>query len=188
MTLAKVYDELSLTYDEKYVHGGLDNPYMVDENYAREHWKEAKLKGSIVSLGVGTGQDIEILCHPHPDLFVGYDISPGMLALAEQKFPGYNLKKHDCNQMINRKADVLVAIFGAANYLGADKLKEHYENMECKNAFFIFYDEKYVDGVADVYHTYDKNELEVIFSEFNPTVTNLFEGSNYYVVWWNNED
>jgi SAM-dependent methyltransferase len=93
-----IYDEISKTYEEKYVAGGFQNSYMVDEFHAKTWWLWSRLKGRIVSLGVGSGQDIEILGHPDPADFTGYDISEGMLANARQKFPAYadRLIHHDC--------------------------------------------------------------------------------------------
>jgi ubiquinone/menaquinone biosynthesis C-methylase UbiE len=81
-----IYNDLSETYEEKYVAGGFQNSYMIDEFHAKTWWLWSRLKGRIVSLGVGSGQDIEILGHPDPADFTGYDISEGMLANARQKF------------------------------------------------------------------------------------------------------
>jgi hypothetical protein len=61
-----IYNEISETYEEKYVAGGFQNSYMVDEFHAKTWWLWSRLKGRIVSLGVGSGQDIEILGHPDP--------------------------------------------------------------------------------------------------------------------------
>ena len=165
---------------------GLDNDYMLDEWYAGEHFVATGITGRIVSLGVGSGQDIEILGHPHHEQFVGYDISKGMLENGRAKFPKYSLLMHDCTQMIpNESADVLVSMFGAANYLGADKLIEHYEWLGCRSAFFVFYNEDYVDDIYTGYHVYDQERLMIAFSRFGAQVVPLFDGSNYYVVWWN---
>lgn len=182
------YDKLSKTYEEKYVAGGLDNKYMIDEWHASEHFARSGITGNIVSLGVGSGQDIEILGHPHHEQFTGYDISKGMLENGRAKFSRYSLLMHDCTQMIpDKTADVLVSMFGAANYLGADKLIEHYEWLGCHAAFFVFYNETYDDDIYTEYHVYDRERLEVEFSRFGATVAPLFDGSNYYVVWWNED-
>lgn len=184
--IGRVYDELSSTYEETYVHGGIDNKYIVDEVYAARHFFRSGIKGRIVSLGVGSGQDIEILGHPSREDFVGYDVSEGMLNNGLAKFPDYDLRLHDCNEMIpGEHGDVLVSMFGAANYLGADKLVEHYRYLGCRSAFFVFYNEHYHDEICDDYHVYDQDRLRVAFSEFDAQVKPLFDGSNYYVVWWN---
>jgi hypothetical protein len=84
-------------------------------------------------------------------------------------------------------ADVLVSLFGAANYLGVNKLLEQYKRLNCTSAFFVFYNEEYEDGVidSDDYNLYSKSKLEDKFALFNPVVKPLEENSNYYVVWWN---
>lgn len=186
-----IYDEISKTYEEKYVAGGFQNSYMVDEFHAKTWWLWSRLKGRIVSLGVGSGQDIEILGHPDPADFTGYDISEGMLANARQKFPAYadRLIHHDCEMRLPRgtQADVLVSMFGAPNYLGAERLLRHYDDLDCKGAFFVFYNEFYDDGldIGTIY--YSKQDLFEIFTPFFPTlnIIDLFPGSNYYVVMWN---
>ncbi len=186
-----IYNDLSETYEEKYVAGRLQNPYMADEFHAGTWWQWSRLKGRIVSLGVGSGQDIEILGYPDPADFTGYDISEGMLANARQKFPAYadRLLHFDCEQRLpgGIQADVLVSMFGAPNYLGAERLLRHYDDLGCKGAFFVFYNEMYDDGldVGTIY--YSKRDLFDIFTPFFPTmnVIDLFPGSNYYVVMWN---
>jgi ubiquinone/menaquinone biosynthesis C-methylase UbiE len=184
--IQKFYDQIAQTYDEKYVFGGLDNPYMVDEYYANLRWQDSRINGSIVSLGVGTGQDVEILGFPHHEKFVGYDFSIGMINRARMKFSKYRFQLHDCNDMIvDTTADVLVCMFGAANYLGATLLKKHYQNLKCRSAFFVFYNERYQDGIVDSCYMYTHNELMDEFKAYSPTVIPLFDGSNYNVVWWN---
>ena len=60
--LRKKYDEASKWYEEKYVSGGWENnPYMKDEYDAHKFWMNNGEVGKIVSLGVGSGQDIDIL-------------------------------------------------------------------------------------------------------------------------------
>jgi len=185
-TVAEIYNAASADYDEKYVQGD-DNEYLRDERLASFHWHQSGLGGNIVSLGVGSGQDIEILGRPFPENFRGFDISTGMLDRAADKFPEYNFTLHDCNMMLTKDqpgCDVLVSMFGPANYLGVNKLVGHYEHLGCTGAFFVFYNENYVDGVINEYHTYSKQKLEKKFEAYNATVLPLEEGSNYYVVWW----
>lgn len=190
-TVEATYDEISKTYEEKYVSGGLKNPYMVDEAYAAMWWTWSGFDGDIVSLGVGSGQDIDILGYPDPSRFTGYDISTGMLANARRKFPGYAdcLVQYDCRQTLpeNAKGDVLVSMFGAPNYLGTDQLIRHYDSLGCSGAFFVFYNEYYDDGVMIDANHYTKRDLIEIFDPFFPylNVADLFPGSNYYVVTWN---
>jgi hypothetical protein len=184
--LENIYNELSKTYEKKYIN---TEPYLSDELMASKFWEWANLSGSIVSLGIGSGQDIEILKYPDPNEFNGYDISEGMLSNAKKKFPGYEkcLHHHDCNNMIeNISADILVSMFGTANYIGIDKLLEHYIHLNCSSAFFVFYNYQYNDGVAQGYR-YSKTDILEKFKNYNPSlnVVDLFPGSNYYVVMWN---
>tara|TARA_B100000085_G_scaffold91528_1_gene82730 strand:- start:6780 stop:7001 length:222 start_codon:yes stop_codon:yes gene_type:complete len=73
-------------------------------------------------------------------------------------------------------------MFGTPNYIGLEKLLEHYENFGAKHAFFIFYDENYNDGIGENYHRYTMDHLKDRLSEFNPIVNTLNE--NYYMVKW----
>lgn len=187
--LAERYNELSKDYETKYVQGD-DNPYMYDEHVAAQHWKEANLQGKIVSLGVGSGQDIEILGYPDPKLFRGFDFSEGMLANAKQKFPDYEFWLHDCRVPIrdhHEDADILVAMFGAANYLSLAQLKMQYDRLNCSKAFLVFYNEHYQDGISDEYYRYTKGTLMTLLRPFKPVIKDLWDGSNYYVVWWDED-
>ena len=179
MALAQIYDELAFDYDEKYVYGD-NNPYMYDEYAAAAYYKKQNFNGKIISLGCGTGQDVSILDHPHPNNFIGYDISEGMLSKARIKHPEYQFILHDCNKMTGNKGDILVSMFGTPNYIGAGKLWEHYKNIEANHAFFIFYNENYNDGVIKDYYQYSAGQLEEIF--IGADLYNLNE--NYYVVTW----
>jgi ubiquinone/menaquinone biosynthesis C-methylase UbiE len=185
--VAEIYNTLAIDYEEKYVNGD-DNDYLRDERLASFHWHMSGLGGDIVSLGVGSGQDIEILGRPDPANFRGFDLSQGMLDNAIEKFPAYRFYLHDCRMQLTKDqddADVLVSLFGAANYLGVNKLLEQYTRLNCSSAFFVFYHEEYVDGVIDTYNSYSKSKLEHKFNKFNPNVEPLEKNSNYYVVWWN---
>ena len=187
--VAEIYNTLAADYEEKYVNGE-DNIFLRDEHLASFHWHMSDLHGDIVSLGVGSGQDIEILGRPDPANFRGFDISQGMLDNAIAKFPAYRFYLHDCRMQLTKDqdvADVLVSLFGAANYLGVNKLLEQYKRLNCTSAFFVFYNEEYEDGVidSDDYNLYSQSKLEDKFALFNPVVKPLEENSNYYVVWWN---
>lgn len=181
--LKKKYNEASEWYEQKYVNGGWKhNHYMKDEYDAYKFWMSNRESGKIVSLGVGSGQDIEILGKPDPNMFVGYDISEGMLDNARAKFPNYIFKNADCNMYIPEKCDIIVSMFGTPNYIGISKLLDHYINMEAKHAFFIFYNEYYDDGFGEYTHKYSYDELKRCFLKFSPIIENLNE--NYYIVKW----
>jgi hypothetical protein len=178
----EIYDAASEWYESMYIDGD-DNKYMKDERAAAEFWKKNKkslVMPKIVSLGVGSGQDISILGYPSSTYFTGYDISPGMLKNARTKFPDYTFIEHDCNTIINTQADVLVSMFGTPNYIGINGLLMHYIIMECKHAFFIFYGENYKDGLVENYTTYSYEHLKSCF--WNATVTKL--NDNYNIVSW----
>ena len=62
----EIYDAASEWYESMYIDGD-DNKYMKDERAAAEFWKKNKkslVMPKIVSLGVGSGQDISILGYP----------------------------------------------------------------------------------------------------------------------------
>ena len=181
--LIQKYNDASEWYEQKYVEGGWENNhYMKDEKDAHDFWQKNGEVGSIISLGVGSGQDIAILGNPDPSTFKGYDISEGMLANGRKKYPNYTLIEHDCTDLIDEKCDILVSMFGTPNYIGLSKLLAHYQHMKCKHAFFVFYNENYVDGIASKYHRYTQDELTRILHAFKPIVEPLNE--NYYIVKW----
>lgn len=184
VSLAEKYNEAANTYyEEKYVEGGWEeNHYMQDEKDAHAFWMANREDGKFISLGIGSGQDIPILGWPGHENFTGYDISQGMLNNALEKFPRYNFVLADCNEDIDDRCDILVSLFGVPNYIGVDKLIEHYNNFKAQHAFFVFYDENYEDGIAEEYNKYTKEELETLLSPYNPIVEKL--NDNYYIVKW----
>ena len=184
--ISELYDQMSITYEEKYVTGGWEkNSYMYDEKMANEWFIKSKLSGKIISLGCGSGQDIEICNYPKPSEFIGFDFSNGMLSNARKKFPEYTFINHDCNNMTNSSGDVLVCMFGAGNYIGLNKLLDHYVNINARGAFFILYDENYTDGIVSDYYSYKKSEIYNYLKKFNPVIEKLWDSGNYYVVYWN---
>lgn len=183
VSLKQKYDEASVWYEQKYVEGGWENnPYMKDEYDSHKFWMANGEVGKIISLGVGSGQDIEILGKPDPKTFIGYDMSEGMLNNARKKFPEYTFKLKDCNEYFLDDCDILVSMFGTPNYIGLSKLLGHYQAFNAKHAFFVFYHEDYDDKFGEYYHKYTKIELENVLKAFNPIVKNLNE--NYYIVKW----
>ncbi len=183
VTLKDKYDEASEWYEQKYVEGGWEtNPYMKDEYDAHKFWLKRKFPGKIISLGVGSGQDIPILNMPHPHYFVGYDISEGMLNNAKKKFPDYKFKLADCSKPINDECNVLVSMFGTPNYIGLPKLLNHYKAFNASHAFFVFYGEWYKDGFDENCYFYAKEQLQLELKEYNPIIEPLNE--NYYIVKW----
>ncbi len=179
------YDALSTTWEAHYVAGGPENnPFMYDEMIVRQLFEACHFTGRIVSLGCGAGQDIEMAGFPEPERYEGYDISEGMLKNAREKFPRYRFYHHDCEELIDTKADILLSAFGVPNYIGAPRLIEHYQHMSCSAAFLVFYHESYDDKVIEEYSKYTKNDLEHIFKTYGATVQPLYDGANYYVVSW----
>lgn len=184
MILQEKYNKAAAEYyEQKYVEGGWEkNPYMKDEYDAHRFWMENGEVGRIISLGVGSGQDIEILGKPDPKTFVGYDISEGMLNNAIKKFPQYTFKQKDCKIPFDDKCDILVSMFGTPNYIGLSTLIGHYIKFKAKHAFFVFYDENYDDGFGEQYYKYTQEELEKVLKPFNPIIKKL--NDNYYIVKW----
>ena len=183
-SLIEKYDSAAVNYyEERYVHGGWElNHYMKDEADAFKFWQKHGELGKIISLGVGSGQDIEILNNPAPETFVGYDFSKGMLENARKKFPEYTFHLKDCKERIDDSCDILVSMFGTPNYIGLSTLLEHYRRMKAKHAFFVFYAEWYDDGFGEYYHKYTLKELKNVLQSFKPIIEKL--NNNYYIVKW----
>lgn len=183
VNLKDKYNKASEWYEEKYVVGGWEkNPYMKDEYGAHQFWMKNGEVGRIISLGIGSGQDIEILGNPHPKTFVGYDMSEGMLNNARKKFPEYTFKLRDCKYYFEDHCDILVSMFGTPNYIGLSTLLGHYIKLNARHAFFVFYNENYDDGFGEYYHKYTRKQLEKVLKDFNPIIEPLNE--NYYIVKW----
>lgn len=177
------YDDAAQWYEQKYVEGGWENnPYMKDEYDAHQFWMANREVGKIISLGCGSGQDIEILGNPDPNTFIGYDFSEGMLANARKKFPHYKFVNCDCKLPIYDQCDILVSMFGTPNYIGLSTLMSHYQMFKAKHAFFVFYDENYKDGFVDFCYRYTQDELQSLLYAFNPIIQKL--NDNYYIVKW----
>jgi trans-aconitate methyltransferase len=177
------YDAAAAWYEYKYVMGGWENnPYMKDEHDAYKFWQEHGEVGNIISIGVGSGQDIEILGNPDPKTFKGYDISSGMLENARKKFPTHEFIQADCEERLTGDCDILVSMFGAPNYIGISKLLQHYMDFNAKHAFFIIYNEHYDDGFDEYTHKYTQDQLKHYLAWFNPIVQKL--NDDYYIVKW----
>jgi predicted TPR repeat methyltransferase len=183
VNVERAYDQLANGYDELYIDP--DSEYMQDEAAATWAFRGMKYRASnIISLGCGTGQDVAIT-NADPDKFVGFDVSEGMLAKARVKYPRHHFVRLDCNYVVRLLPDdgsILVSIFGTPNYLGADKLLEHYKASNCAHAFFIFYDHTYDDGVVSNYHKYRHEDLVTHFGAYTPVIRPL--RANYRVVAW----
>ena len=185
--VSSVYDSIADTYDQKYVEGE-DNPYMEDEAYVADVWKKLDLPtGRILSLGCGTGQDVEILGYPDPEKYLGIDVSPKMLERARLKFgrDGYVFKLADvadleCPFMYRIDCDILVAMFGVPNYITLERLSELYEVVGAEHGFFVFYNEEYRDGISDHYN-FSIDQIRQTFKHHNPFFE---EFSNYVVCAW----
>ena len=198
-TNREIYDELAKTYDDTYVEGE-DNKYMKDERLAFEAYQmlnapKSGFDGKIISLGCGTGQDIDILDFPLPSNFVGIDISSEMLKKAQAKHPHHTFVRNDLSETFRRNIDTLhlrgdrlVSMFGTPNYIGIGMLTKHYKDFGCKSAFFIFYNSEYDDGVVDKYYSYTHADLHHAFKHVNPYIFDLKresdDTSDYIVVMW----
>jgi SAM-dependent methyltransferase len=182
--LKDAYDTAAVSYYEnKYVVGGWGiNPWGDDESAACEIWKSNKVDGRIVSLGCGSGQDIRILDFPDKDKFVGYDISEKMLSNAAKKHSGYTYKIQDCSVGFKENCDVLFSVFGTPNYIGTEKLIEHYKSFKASSAFFVFYAEWYNDGFDTDYYQYTVEDLSNIFKDYDPEIIPI--RNNYICVRW----
>jgi len=187
----EIYDTLADRYDEKYVNDR-ESSYMKDEAdaafiYAKAERAILGFGNGVISLGCGTGQDIEIC--GHPETFIGFDISPNMLKKAEEKFhnpPNYRFIYHDCNTIYRGSfhlGNTLVSMFGTPNYIGIDMLYKHYITFKCRHAFFVFYNELYKDGVVDNYQKTSFNDLMNAFPWARVRSLDVVS-SNYYAVYW----
>lgn len=182
----QVYDNLASTYDQKYVSGE-NNPYMADEAEVARIWKKQPFSKEsylsnrrILSLGCGTGQDIEILGYPDPERYVGVDISNEMLNKAREKFSDYTFIQEDVNtntEDFPPQCEILVSMFGVPNYIQLHRMWQIYTITNAEHAFLVYYKSTYRDGVID-HFDYPIGEMRAFYKKYNPT----FEMFGNYVV------
>jgi ubiquinone/menaquinone biosynthesis C-methylase UbiE len=111
----KAYDRLAEQYDANYK----DNLSLAENIVVFNELKEAiKPTDKIIDLGCGTGLFLEYVKHP-PKNYLGIDLSPKMIARAEEKFPEYTFTLGNieyCEELKNSYYDVALCLFGTPGY------------------------------------------------------------------------
>lgn len=111
-SVAAAYDELAPTYDDAY-----SDPASEAENRAIAFLLR-NTTPPYLDAGCGTGLLLDLLPQPvHPITYLGFDISPGMLGVAERKHPGYSFREYAIEDLdLPRTFNTVVSLFGPLSY------------------------------------------------------------------------
>ena len=112
--VAEAYDRAASTYDIVY-----STPRYRAENAVLRRRLDFDL-GTVLDIGCGTGLLLDIFKLDPAD-YLGADISAGMLAIAQTKFPRHTFRQSDCALPLpvewKDRFDTVVSLFCAASYL-----------------------------------------------------------------------
>ena len=110
-----LYDRVAADYDHSYL-----DPVSAAENAVVFRTLTGMLPiGRTVDFGCGTGLFLSWMMPP-PDLYVGIDVSAGMLAQARRKYPEYEFRQAGLEGLAAvpyGSIDTVVALFGVLSYL-----------------------------------------------------------------------
>lgn len=161
MSLEKLYDEVANWYDEEYQQ----DKWRDDEQQTAKHLRLLQPYGLVLSLGCGTGQDIEI-GGLKPQCFIGLDNSANMLMQAMKKFPGYAFSKWDCSITFDAQADTVISLFGTINYVGLEQFVAQVVESNATKFFGVMFSPKYKPALGSEFCTYyTPTQIQSIFQD-----------------------
>ena len=111
MDIKKIYNELAGSYDKRYQ----EPIHIIEENIVLDKFYRLDPARKVLSVGVGTGQDITALQLDNEG-FLGVDISYKMLQIARRNYPDYQFQEINAVD-VKEEFDTVVALFGVVNYL-----------------------------------------------------------------------
>ena len=159
--LESLYDSVANNYDEEYQQ----EKWRVDELRTAYHLRKLQPYGMTLSLGCGTGQDIEIGGFK-PNQFIGLDNSINMLAQAMRKFPGYRFSKWDCSVTFDFPANTIVSLFGTINYVGLEHFIAQIEESCAEQYFAVVFSPKYKPALGhDCCVYYTPTQIQSMFED-----------------------
>ena len=125
-----VFDKLAEDYDEAY-----SGEHFQDENnLIRSHIPNRLRKRTILDLGCGTGKAIRLLS---PTEYFGFDLSSGMLKIAQRKFPHEKYRFGRTMPFNTETFDGITAWFGFWDIMGSAHLEELLATYLKPGGFFI---------------------------------------------------
>ena len=184
MNLEQLYDSVADGYDKEYQQA----QYARDEQQTAKLLQKLKPYGRVLSLGCGTGQDIDI-GNFVKQYFVGLDNSINMLSKAMVKYPGYTFAKWDCSTPYPNMSDTVVSLFGTINYVGINSFTDQIQQSCAFKWFGVMFSPQYKPGLGSEHCTYyHPVEIREAFAKIGREVhiRALFGGSllaeDYWVI------
>jgi len=176
MNIERIYDTLADGYDAHFM-----DVVSIAENKAIFGWANLHLAGHIGDLGCGTGLVLEYLDIP-PEQYTGIDVSRGMLAHAQTKFPDHRFIHADIQGTIPLDDSVFASVlmgFGTMSYCNAPHavVREVMRVLQPNGRFFIMlcgeqYNHRQTHIINDIeqdgayFKTYAPEETSKMFHRF----------------------
>lgn len=169
MSLSEKYNEAAPSYDAGY----RETINYVEEWIIGERVNELRPLGRVLSLGCGTGHDIT-MCQLEPEGFLGADISTGMLAQAQNKYPGYGFVQKDARTPFKGSWDTVLAIFGLVNYVGLDVVLARFKEVEASKLFMVMFAPQYAPSIVNTeLHHYSAHQVREKLCGMSVGITGL---------------
>ncbi len=186
MDIKTIYNCIAEKYDSTYQQ----DRFLLDEQQAAKYLRALQPYGSVLSLGCGTGQDIEIGDIPSKD-FVGLDISTSMLSVAKAKYPNYNFVEWNCEYLYDYQADTVIGMFGVINYTSLNKFLDQINHSKAKKFLGIIFSPIYVPELgSELSQYYSLDDIEYIMKAKNISynIAGLYPDlpmseNNYWVIY-----
>lgn len=129
-----IYDLIAGVYDSRHK----ETIHFVEEQIILDRITRIAPLGRVLSLGCGTGHDIT-MCQLEPKGFLGVDISPEMLVVANRNYPEHLFAEWDCREDVEASFDTVIGLFGIVNYVGPERVFEIVRQVGAKQFFFVLY-------------------------------------------------
>ena len=125
-----VFDKLAEDYDEAYS----GEHFQYEDNLILSRIPNRLRKQTILDLGCGTGFAIRLLS---PTEYFGFDLSSGMLKIAQRKFPHEKYRFRHSLPSSTETFDGITAWFGFWDIMGSKRLEELLATYLKPGGFFI---------------------------------------------------
>ena len=161
MDIKNIYNELAGTYDKRYQ----EPIHIIEENIVLDKFYRLDPARKVLSVGVGTGQDITALQLDNEG-FLGVDISYKMLQVARRNYPDYQFQEINAVD-VKEEFDTVVALFGVVNYLTLAKFIDVLSAVNASQCCIVTYNIGYKPAYLKEYdiERYTKPEIELMFRE-----------------------
>lgn len=117
----QTWDKIAQLYEERFMHLDIYN-----ESYDFLYAQTASPDASVLELGCGPGMIAKYLLSKQPQLqFLGTDVAPNMIALAQNNVPNARFQLLDAREILslNKQFDLIVSGF-CIPYLSAEEVEK----------------------------------------------------------------